>query len=337
VPASTATYQNISLHLTINFYVMAIKIALILSVVLQFSAAIIAMSLIRLTRTNIAWWLISGGFLLMAIRRVFEILQVYDSESKLITGLLSSWTGVLISIIMLLSLIFIKRIFNIQKQIELIRKQNESRVLSAILKTEEHERQHFAKELHDGLGPLLSSVKMAISVSSYKNAGDKSILSNAEKLIDESIITLKDISNKLSPHVLMNFGLHKAIKSFINKLQILGEPAIALNCNIAEKRFSFNIEVVLYRILCELISNTIQHAKAHNIYIDLILEQATLAVNYIDDGTGFDIQKAGEELTGQGYSNIQSRIKSLNGTYDIYSEPGEGIHIKIRIKTDGPS
>ncbi len=310
---------------------MLIKVALVLSVVLQFSAAIIAMTLIKRTRTNIAWWLISGGFLLMAIRRVFEILQVYDSDSELITGLLSSWTGVLISIIMLLSLIFIKRIFNIQKQIDDLRKQNETRVLSAILKTEENERQHFAKELHDGLGPLLSSVKMAISASGNDN---KKVLHNAEKLIDESITTLKDISNKLSPHVLLNFGLFKAVKSFINKLQKIGDPTINLNSNIENKRFSYNIEVVLYRIICELISNTLIHANARNVYVDLLANEKSISLKYIDDGIGFDVKQVENDLIGMGYSNIKSRIKSLNGTYNIFSKPDEGVHVNVQINLD---
>ncbi len=310
---------------------MPIKIALILSIILQFSAAIIAVTLIKRTRSNIAWWLISGGFLLMAIRRVFEILQVYESESKLITGLLSSWTGVLISVTMLLSLVFIKRIFNIQKQIDDMRKHNESRVISAILRTEEKERQHFSKELHDGLGPLLSSVKMAISTSRYNKSNSHDVLENAEKLIDESIITLKSISNNLSPHILVNFGLLKAVRSFVNKLLTIGEPNIKLNSNIGDKRFSFNIEVVLYRVICELINNTIKHAKAKNIYIDLLADEKTITMKYIDDGIGFNEDQIKEDLTGLGYSNIQSRIKSLNGTYDIFSQPGEGVHVNAQI------
>jgi signal transduction histidine kinase len=148
---------------------MTLKIALILSFVLQFAAAIIAFSLTKRTRTNIAWWLISFGFLLMAIRRIFEFFQLSDPGSRLFTGMLSTWTGVLISVLMLGSLIFIKRIFNIQKRMDDLRKANESRVLSAIMRTEENERLNFAKELHDGLGPLLSSVKMAVSSAHTRN------------------------------------------------------------------------------------------------------------------------------------------------------------------------
>ncbi len=312
---------------------MPIKIALILSVVLQFITAVIALSLIKRTRNNIAWWLISGGFLLMAIRRVFEILQVYDSDSKIVSGLLSSWTGVLISVIMLISLIFIKRIFDIQKQIDHLRKQNESRVLLAILKTEEKERQHFSKELHDGLGPLLSAVKMAIStvVGTDKSYNSK-IISNADKLIDESIATLKEISNKLSPHVLKNFGLYRAVKSFVNKLNIAESPSIHFNSNIKNTRFSFNVELVLYRVICELISNTLSHANANNIYIDLIKDNHYLSLKYIDDGIGFKEEQVKEEFTGLGYWNIRSRIKSLNGTFDFFTKPGEGLMVVSHIK-----
>ena len=313
---------------------MAIKIALILSIVLQFSAAIIAISLTKRTRTNIAWWLISFGFLLMAFRRVFEILQVYDWQSKIDSQLLSSWTGVLISIIMLLSLLFIKRIFNIQKQLDDLRKQNETRVLSAIIKTEEKERQHFAKELHDGLGPLLASVKMAISSTHYPKTQNNEVMVNAEKLIDESILTLKEVSNNLSPHILNNFGLLKAIKSFINKLNTLDQTQIKLNSNIAGKRFPYNIEVVLYRVCCELLSNTLKYAKANNVYIDLIADEQIITMEYTDDGIGFDLEKQEQTEKGMGYSNIRSRVKSLNGSYSIFSEEGEGVRVKIQINID---
>jgi len=312
---------------------MPIKIALILSIILQFGAAIIALSLTKRTKTNIAWWLISIAFLLMAIRRVFELFQILDSESKLITGLLSTWTGVLISILMLGSLIFIKRIFNIQKRMDELRKQNESRVLSAIVRTEENERLNFSKELHDGLGPLLSAVKMAISSSksTENNAIDDKIMTNAEKLIDESITSLKEISNKLSPHVLNNFGLKKALKSFISRLPLIENPTINLDTNIEDRRFPYNVEVILYRVICELISNSLKHSKAKNVYISIMAEEKSIALDYLDDGVGFDSEIIELSEKGMGFANIKSRIKSLNGTFEIYSKQNEGVRVNIEI------
>ena len=313
---------------------MAIKIALILSVVLQFGAAIIALSLTKRTKTNIAWWLISFGFLLMAFQRVIEILQAYEVQNNFTASLLNSWIGVSTSLLMLLSLAFVRRIFNVQKQLDELRKQNESRVLSAIIKTEENERQHFAKELHDGLGPLLSSVKMAISLKRKQEQTNDKIIVNAEKLIDESVTTLKEISNKLSPHMLNNFGLNKALRSFVSKLNTLEKPKIKIISNIEGQRFPYNIEVVLYRVVCELISNTLKHANANNIYIDVIKEDNFIIMKYIDDGIGYDENDQVQLEKGLGFSNIQSRIKSLNGIYHFYSSKGEGVKVKIIINLD---
>jgi len=315
---------------------MPIKIALIISVILQFITAFIAISLIRRTRSNIAWWLISIGFLLMAIRRLFELMQVYESENPVINGLLSSWTGVIISIFMLISLVFIKRIFNIQKRIDNLRKENETRILSAIIKTEETEKQKFAKELHDGLGPLLSSIKMAVSAISKKpEKTDKKIINNTSKLIDESIITIKEISNNLSPHILNNFGLVKALNSFISKLQIDEKPKITFNSNLANKRFNYNIEVVFYRVICELLTNSLKHASANFINVDLFIENKYLNLEYFDDGVGFNAKKIMKENLGMGYSNIQSRIKSLNGNFNVISKPNEGVNITISVNING--
>jgi len=312
---------------------MAIKVALAISVIIQFTTAILALTLIKRTRWNIAWWLISAGFLLMAIRLIFEFMQFMNSQSRLITGLLSSWLGVLISILMLISLVFVRQIFNVQKRIDELRKQSESRVLSAIIKTEERERQHFANELHDGLGPLLSSVKMAISATrkNIYDANTPKLLENAENIIDQTIVTLKEISNKLSPHVLNNFGLHKAIKSFINNLNILENVEIHYTSNLENKRFPYNIEVVLYRVVCELINNTIKHASARNIYIELNYLNGQLTLSYIDDGIGFDKKLIEVQNKGMGLTNIFSRIKSINGNIEYFTKKGEGFHLKIII------
>jgi len=313
---------------------MFLKVALICSVFIQFAAAFIAISLIKRTRTHIAWWLISTGFLLMAIRRLLALVQVYDSGHPFTESLLSSWIAVVISLTMIFSLIFVKRIFNIQKRIDNVRKQNESKVLSAIIKTEENERQHFAKELHDGFGPLLSSLKMSLSAINSESKGENvnAILGNAETLIDESILVLKEISNNLSPHLLNNFGLLKAVESFVNKLQVTDKTEIILLSNIKQTRFPFNTEVVFYRIICELLSNSLKYASATLIRIDLHTECNTLYLDYSDDGIGFDPEKTLTDYKGMGYSNIHSRIKSLEGKLNISSHPGQGMNVQISVK-----
>jgi len=310
---------------------MFIKIALILSVLLQFVAALIAISLIKRTRYNISWILISIGFLMMAVRRWYELAYIYNADELIRKNLIGSWIAVITSLLMFVGVIFIRKIFNIQDRIDKMRKQNESKILSAIINTEEKSRQQFSKELHDGLGPLLSSVKMSLSaIDKIKmNKTNQEIIENTEQNVDEAILTVKEISNNLSPHILKNFGLTKAVETFISRLKTGQEIDIILDSNIKENRFDYNTEIILYRILCELITNTIKHAKADKISIDLFHKKDILELIYYDNGIGFDMEIIENNKTGMGLSNIHSRIKSLEGTIDIYSHPDEGFHLKI--------
>jgi len=315
---------------------MIIKIALILSVVIQFVAAVLAISLIKRTKTHIAWWLISIGFLAMAVRLFLEVITIFNPEREALTSMLYSWLGVIISLLTLISLMFIRRLFNAQNKYEEFRTERESEVLSAIIKTEENERSRFAKELHDGLGPLLSSIKMSVSAIKKQMDGknDGSIIENTEKLIDESIFTIKEISNNISPHILNNFGLYKALQSFITKIQVSNNIDIMLNSNIGQKRFNYNVEVVFYRIICELITNTLKHASARRITIDLFETDNELILEYIDDGKGFSPEKAEQAGTGMGLSNMRSRVNSLNGRYEAKSKKGMGVCFNISVKVN---
>ncbi len=303
---------------------------------MQVSAAVIAISLIKRTKYNISWILISSGFLLMAIRRYFELSEIFAVSHFSPRVRWDNWIAFVISILMLVGVIFIKRIFNFQKQLDDLRKHNESKVLSAIIKTEENERQKFAKELHDGMGPLLSSIKMAISALSRSKTAEneRKIVENTAMLIDESLVSLKEISNKLSPHILNNFGLLKAIKSFISKFSTDESPHIILNSNIENKRYDYNVEVVLYRVVCELVTNTIKHAEASNISIDIFEENTHLNLVYFDNGIGFDDKTIDNLSKGMGYSNIKSRVKSLDGKIEIESEPDSGLCVTISLKVN---
>lgn len=313
---------------------MSLKIALILSVVIQFITAGIALSLIKRTRTNIAWWLISIGFLLMAVRRLFELPTFFKTSSSLNLDLVNTWTGIIISIIMLVSLSFIKRIFNIQKRIEDLKRKKEADVFSAIIKAEEEQKKKFSKELHDGLGPLLSSVKMTLSAISKKPHADNvpELLKRTELSIDESISSIKEIANSMNPHVLNNFGIEKAIKSFINKLPDKIAANIHFESNINNKRFNPNIEITIYRVVCELINNSLKHANAQNVFITIEENKSIININYLDDGVGFYLEDEDLNNTGFGLKNIRSRIKSVHGNCEIKTKPGAGFNMIITIQ-----
>jgi signal transduction histidine kinase len=314
---------------------MLTNIAIIFSIFVQLIATIFAIRLIKLTKYNVSWILISIGLLIMAIRRFFELLPFIDKTLSEPMLILNSWLGIIISLLMAVGIFFIGKIFTYLKKMEEARLQSEKRVLNVIILTEENERKRLAKDLHDGLGPLLSSVKMSVSaLSTEKNLNTQnSILTNAIQAVNESINSLKEISNNLSPHILDNFGLVSAIRSFATKIEQTGKIKIEFRTNLREQRFNNNIEVILYRAICELINNTTKHAKARKILISLDLENDQLNVLYQDDGKGFNFEETMlQHKGGMGLHNIRSRTSSINGDFNIESQPGEGIIGTIRVK-----
>jgi signal transduction histidine kinase len=314
---------------------MITLVALSLSIVLQFIAAFVAVSLTKVTRYNISWIFISIALFLLAIRRLFELIPYLYNKFYEEVLLIDHWIGIITSVLIAIGIFIVKKIFNQLKEAERIRKSSERRILNAIIRTEERERQRFAKELHDGLGPIMSTIKMSISALNKNNLDEhgSAVLQNLVKVIDEGISEIKEISNSLSPHVLNNFGLASALSNFIEKITSAKIARIEFNTNLQQQRFHSNIESVLYRIACELIHNSIKHANANLITLKINRTKDLLVMHYTDDGIGFEYTKESTvEPRGMGYYNIYSRLESINGQIEIITAPGKGFQCDICVK-----
>ena len=224
-----------------------------------------------------------------------------------------------------------KAVFSVIRDIT-ERKKEENNILSTIIQTEEKERSRFAKELHDGVGPLLSATKIyAKALPSADNEEERIYtIMKLNETVDEAIISAQEIANNISPHVLRNFGLKGAIESFYQKINKTSSLIFDFRSNL-EKRIDENIETILYRIVVELINNTIKYAQAKLITIILMIDENKISLNYSDDGTGFDLKKVQEESTSMGLSNIYNRISSLNGQVNMKSEKNKGFEVDIKI------
>ncbi len=313
---------------------MLLQFALVLAMLLQIFAAGISIKLTRVTKYNVSWILISLGFIIMAVRCFVEFLPTISNYQPQTFRDVFVWLGVAVSFFFAAGVFWIQKIFKYMKRVEEEKREMEKVFLNGIIQAEETERKRFAKDLHDGLGPILSTVKMSVSTVSRIEKDDsvKKILRNTDIAIDEAIKSIREISNNLSPHILNNFGLTKAMRNFINKINLSDTIRINFSSNLANQRFENNIEVVLYRVMCELINNTIKHAEAKSIDIALKMADNMIVCYYHDDGVGFN----SEELSvlnqnGMGYSNMVSRINSLNGHFTISSEIGEGTTAKFSI------
>ena len=150
-------------------------------------------------------------------------------------------------------------------------------------------------------------------------------------VIDEAIRSLREISNYLSPQVLNDFGLARGIQNFISRSAALHSVRIRFTTNLRAERFDTDIEVILYRVVCELINNSLKHSGCSEINLSLSSGGDTLTLDYSDNGCGFN--PAAVMDCGMGLSNIASRINSLGGTFDIASAKGKGMRAAIRVNT----
>jgi len=214
------------------------------------------------------------------------------------------------------------------------KKETDRKIMSAVIEGEERERNRFSRELHDGLGPLLSSIKLYFQwISKMEDPEKKLFLTGkGNHNIDEAILTLREISNNLSPQSLNTFGLVLAIRNYIEGLNQVSDIQIDLQSNI-EIRFNKNIEIALYRVVLELINNCLKHAEAKEIRINLhYIEFAQLIrLTYTDNGKGFNLDKTKGKSKGRGLLNIQYRISSLNGKITMKSAPGKGLEVTIEV------
>lgn len=305
-----------------------LSIALGIALLLQFAAIIYALRLVRKTKYNAIWILCIIGFILIAVERYFE-LRSLNGEPKYIY--ISIALGIMVTICVTIAVMFAHRLVSYLDKVEYQRHILNRRILTAVIRTEERSRLNFSKEMHDGLGPLLSSAKMSLSALPKDGFSDKQreIIENTSYVIEEAIRSVREISNNLSPQVLLDFGLAQALHNFIKRCISLHDIDIEFKTNLQSERFDGDIEVTMYRVVSELIHNSLKHASCNHITFEILLENNTLILRYNDNGCGFDPRAVID--CGMGLSNISSRISSLNGSFDIESSLGNGMSATISI------
>jgi len=423
---------------------------LLLSVLLQIFAAIMALRLIRFAKRKTAWVLLSTGLTLMAFRRVVEIIPILFNTDCDEFSLLNNWLAIFISIIISIAVILLsdffysikmsekehfvsvkkfETVFNsssdeiylmdlrgkiievnqticdvlnfardellsmhlkdlksarfkdkVESNLEKIinqkvlifesehqtkdgkiipveikskvidfqnekailsiardlseRKQIERKILNAVIETEEKNKEQFAKDLHDDLGSLLSTISIYINLIRSEETNEKEkkdLIASAEDLMDQAIDRSKEIANNLRPNIISQFGLAASIKSFCDKISSTGLINISFASDIKDG-LSKDVEVTLFRICKELINNTLKHASADSIKLSLKSDQQFLFLQYADNGKGFNVDKImqQENKPGMGLANINSRVKALNGVFKIESSPkGTSVNIKV--------
>jgi len=209
--------------------------------------------------------------------------------------------------------------------------ENEKQLIAArsLLQGQEEERTRLARDLHDGVGGLLSGVKLSMSNMKgnfFLSEENALAMSNVIMQLDQSIAELRRVSHNMMPESLIKYGLKEALENYCETLNISGKIKVQLQTYGMEERMEQSNEIVAYRMVQELLNNVIKHADAKNVLIQLVRKQDHFTLTVEDDGKGFDPK---EISSGAGLQNIKARAEYLNGTLDIVSSRGEGTSVTI--------
>lgn len=238
------------------------------------------------------------------------------------------YTAILIatSIIAAILLYFIFSIIWYQKKYRSLSKAK----ISAEINTLEKERRRIASDLHDDVGPLLSAVKLQINHLDGQNEEEAQLIRKSSRYIDDIIKRMREISNDLLPNVLIRKGLAAAIQDFLGKMSDSSDLRITFTCP-QEQRVDGTIEVNVYRIVQEIVHNTVKHAQAKHLQIQLVIDDHTLRLASVDDGRGFDYKEMIAKNDGLGLLNLQSRAEVMGGEFDFTTEKGKGTRYLFEI------
>jgi two-component system NarL family sensor kinase len=219
-------------------------------------------------------------------------------------------------------------------EVERIRQEHKISLLSAMLEGQEKERTRLARDLHDGLGGLLSGIKLELSTvtPSQTTVHRQSLIQNTLQRLDGAMDELRRIARSMMPEILIKYGLGEATVEYCRGLKKTGTDNIICQVFNFQADMEHTRQVVLYRIMQELVNNAVKHAEASQILVLLQQTDHMLFLTVEDDGKGFDTT-VGNKLKGAGLANIEARVEFLGGKIDIQSEPGTGTAITIECAT----
>jgi signal transduction histidine kinase len=231
-----------------------------------------------------------------------------------------------------LTLYFRQRII-ISRQ-KIIRLEEEKKLLSAktLVEVQEQERKRIARDLHDGLGVLLSTTKMQFSSIRDSNPENRPLIERAIGLLEQATGDVRKISHNMMPGLLTRLGLYEAVEDLFENISDM--PDYLVTCQIEENliRLPENKEIMLYRIIQEWVNNTLKHAAAKSISMNISATDEHLRIEYNDDGRGYDAAIISDPtVESLGLKSIASRVDFLNGQLTTDTGPGKGVRYVLTV------
>lgn len=220
-----------------------------------------------------------------------------------------------------------------QQQIIQLKQEQQLSVADAVLQSQENERSRLARDLHDGLGGMLSGIKQSLNVMKGNQVLTETAARALGQVIDDldrSIGELRHIARNMMPEALVRFGLRDALHDYCDHLRLSNSLPVHFQAYGLDDRLPQQTEVILFRVAQELLNNIIKHADATQILVQLMEGEGQVNLTIEDNGKGFDAE-ALKTAPGVGWLNIRSRIEYLNGVLDLKSAPGKGTSVHVSV------
>lgn len=228
-----------------------------------------------------------------------------------------------------------------EQKIKELEKEKQLAAVNSALEGEEKERSRLARDLHDGLGGLLSGAKMSfnsfrgssiMSESGYViDTGSAEMFEHALNLLNKSITELQRVAHNMMPQALINSGLKEAISEFCNNISAGSDFPVKFHFYGKEIKLQQKYELAIYRIIQELVNNSLKHSKASEAMVQMVQEEHRLSLVVQDNGKGFDMAIL-KSSAGNGISNIRTRVNTLGGIFELISSPGNGTEVSIEFE-----
>ena len=222
-----------------------------------------------------------------------------------------------------------------RQELKSIKQREQLTAYNAMLQGQEKERNRIARDLHDGLGGMLAGVKLKLSSIVSKEKQNKYLIQPDMEIykvihqLDQSVDELRRIARNMMPESLIYMGLEPALSDLCKSLNS-EKTAIVFEAFNLNSTYDQALQITVYRIVQELLTNAIKHAEANSIMIQCSENESRLYITVEDDGKGFDPDLV-QQKNGIGLSNIRNRVNLLEGTVEISSKPGEGTTFSIEI------
>lgn len=254
------------------------------------------------------------------------------------TGISGDFSGLMVGMIGMFVLTMVIIVFVLVYQRKLLRQKRQQEaaetayqlaLLEANVKNQEVERQRIARDLHDGVGVMLSTTQLYFD-QLCEDSPEQNVETRKKinELLEDTIQSVRHISADLRPVVLDNLGLSEALAELTEKVCKAARLEFDLKTDYHQP-LGKDEELIVYRVVQELLTNTIRHARASVVSIQLLSKPGHFRLDYEDNGVGFD--RSQSVNTGLGMKNIESRVKILGGEFTIHDTEGAGVYMSIEV------